>query len=431
MNKGKFIHQVHTIKSVDDLIIILNSLRIEKYGEQCSSITKNLLFYLASNNTPISDLYTVNFIPKKAGGTRKIQVPCKKLKEIQKYIEEVLNALYSPESYVTGFVRGKNIIENAKPHVGHKYLVTWDIRDFFGSLHAKLIKVCLIKEPFNFPDDVANIITNICSVRISEDSNKRILPQGAPTSPILSNIIFAEADKIISDICEKGHSIKCSWYGRRRGGVTYTRYADDMTFSADWDFYHDCRFSWGEIKRDFRYTFRENLSLRPFYYLVGLQLSKKKTRRCKNGQRKVVTGIVVNEKLNVKREFVREIRDLLYIWEKYGYEAAQKRYYIHCRRNSAIKTPNSELLNILVGKINFIKQVKGGNDATFNRLKSKLVQLCTKQNNPQLITILLLTGMKLRGELIDLDLDKGITISIAGLKRTIPINTIKEIIQED
>ena len=81
--------------------------------------------------------------------------------------------------------------------------------------------------------------------------------------------------------------------------------------------------------------------------------------------------------------------------------------------------------------INFIKQVKGGNDATFNRLKSKLVQLCTKQNNPQLITILLLTGMKLRGELIDLDLDKGITISIAGLKRTIPINTIKEIIQED
>lgn len=356
MNKERFIHQAHTIKSVDDLIKILNILRIENYGEQCSPITKNLLLYLASNNTPISDLYTFNFIPKKAGGTRKIQVPCKKLKEIQKYIVEVLNALYSPESYVTGFVRGKNIIENAKPHVGHKYLVTWDIKDFFDSLHAKLIKVCLIKEPFNFPNDVANIVTNICSVRISEDCNKRILPQGAPTSPILSNIIFAEADKIINDICEKGHSIKCSWYGWcAKGGVTYTRYADDMTFSADWDFYYDCRFSWGEIKRDFRYIFRENLNLRPFYYLVGLQLSKNKTRKSKNGQRKVVTGIVVNEKLNVKREFVRDIRDLLYIWEKYGYEAAKKRYYIHCRKYSAIKKPNQELLNILVGRINFIK----------------------------------------------------------------------------
>lgn len=430
MNKGKFIHQVHTIKSVDDLINILNSLRIDKYGEQCSPITKKLLFYLASNKTPISNLYTSNFIPKKAGGTRKIQVPCKKLKEVQKYIVEVLNALYSPQTHITGFVRGKSIIENAKPHVGHNYLVTWDIKDFFDSLHAKLIKVSLIKEPFNFPDDVANIITNICSVRISEDCNKRILPQGAPTSPILSNIIFAEADKIISDICDKGHRIKCSWFGYK-GGVTYTRYADDMTFSADWDFFYDRRFSWYEIKRDFRYTFRENPNLRPFYYLIDLQLSKKKTRKCKNGQRKVVTGIVVNEKLNVKREFVREIRDLLYIWEKYGYEAAKKRYSIHCRKNSTIKRPNSELLNILVGKINFIKQVKGGNDATFNRLKLKLVQLCTKQTTSQLINVLLSTGMKLRGELIDLDLDKGITISIAGLKRTIPINTIKEINQED
>ena len=192
MNKGKFIHQVQTIKSVDDLVKILNSLRIKKYGEQSSPITKNLLFYLASNNTPISDLYTFNFIPKKAGGTRKIQVSCKKLKEIQKYIVEVLSVLYSPESYVTGFVRGKNIIENARPHVGHKYLVTWDIKDFFNSVHAKLIKVSLTKEPFNFSDDVANLITNICSVRISEDSNKRVLPQGAPSSPILSNIIFED-----------------------------------------------------------------------------------------------------------------------------------------------------------------------------------------------------------------------------------------------
>ena len=89
------------------------------------------------------------------------------------------------------------------------------------------------------------------------------------------------------------------------------------------------------------------------------------------------------------------------------------------------------MLNILVGKINFIKQVKGADDAIFNKFKTRLVQLCARQNKPQLVIVILSTGMKLRGELIDLDLDKGITISIAGLTRIIPINIIKEIIQDD
>jgi len=411
------------MKSVDDFVQLLNELRRERYGEQSFPITKALLYYYASIITPINEIYTESYIPKKAGGTRRIQVPCKGLKEIQSYIVEILTSLYTPESYVTGFVRGKSIVDNARPHVNHKYLVSWDIKDFFSSIHAKLVVYSLKSKPYFLPTDVAHLITDLCCIRIGEDSIKRVLPQGAPTSPILSNIVFSVADKLILDFCGNGF---CSTY-RRRGPITYTRYADDMTFSADYDFYYNKRFSWYEMCRVFRRTFREDLSLRHFYYFITLQLNKKKTRKCKSGQRKVVTGVVVNEKLNVKREYVREIRDLLYIWDKYGYDEAKKSYASH-RRNHP--KANCELLNVLVGKINFIKQVKDSNDSVYLRFRSKLKELCTRKGTSQMVSILLNTGLSLKGIMLDLDLDKGVKIQIAGIVKYIPISSIKEIVQD-
>lgn len=414
------------MKSIDDFIKILNELKKERYAQFAFPITKKQLFYFASNEVKIEDLYSENYIPKKSGGTRTIQVPCRGLKEIQEYITEILSTIYEPNDYVTGFVRGKSIIDNAMPHVGHKYLVSWDIKDFFSSIRAKLVKYSLTSEPFNFPDDVANLITNICCIRIAENSNKRILPQGAPSSPILSNIVFAEADKLIEEFCKTG-ARWCKWY--RRGPVTYTRYADDMTFSADYDFYYNNRFSWAEIKRVFRYTFRENLQLRNYYYFTGLRLNKKKTRRCKQGQRKVVTGIVVNEKLNVKKSYVREIRDLLYIWEKYGYNDAQKRFSNHVRNTSHISN-HSELLNVLVGKINFIKQVKGKDDRIYQRFKGKIEELCSIKNSNKVVSVRLKSGLVIKGQLINIDLEKGLVISIAGIKKLVNMNSISEIIEE-
>lgn len=415
------------MKSVEDFIQILNELKKERYAQFAFPITKKQLYYYASNKVKIEDIYTENYIPKKSGGTRKITVPCRGLKEIQQYIAECLNVIYEPDSCITGFVRGKSIIENAAPHIGHKYLVSWDIKDFFSSLHAKLVKLCLVRAPFNFPDDVANLVTNICTIRISENSCKRVLPQGAPTSPILSNIVFGEADKIIKSYCEEktpGYLRFKSYYP-----ITYTRYADDLTFSSDYDFYYNCRFSWFSIKRLFRKRFRENLELRPFYYLLGLRLNKKKTAKCKPGQRKMVTGIVVNEKPNVRRSYVREIRDLLYIWEKYGYNDAQKRFSNHIRKTSHINN-HSELLNVLVGKINFIKQVKGKDDSIYLRFKEKIEELCSIKNSDKVVSVRLKSGLVIKGQLINIDLEKGVVISIAGVKKNIVINSISEIIEE-
>lgn len=415
------------MKSVEDFIQILNELKEERYAQHAFPITKKQLYYYASNKVKIEDLYTENYIPKKSGGTRKIKVPCRGLKEIQQYIAECLNAIYEPDPCIMGFVKGKSIIDNATPHIGHKYLLTWDIKDYFTSLHAKLVKYCLVRAPFNFPDDVANLVTNICTIRISENSYKRILPQGAPTSPILSNIVFSEADKIIKFYC--GERVPFYLRQHRNYPITYTRYADDLTFSSDYDFYYDNRFSWYSIKRLFRKRFRENLDLRPFYYLVELKLNKKKTTKCKPGQRKLVTGIVVNEKLNVRRSYVREIRDLLYIWEKYGYTDAQKRFSNHVKKTSHIST-HSELLNVLVGKINFIKQVKGKDDLTYLRFKEKLEELCSIKNSNKLVTVKLKSGLVIKGQLINIDLEKGLVISIAGIKKLVNINSISEIIEE-
>ena len=416
MEKERFKHNVREMKSVDDFIKVLNGLRYNRYGGKCKPITRNLLFYYASNKVPICDLYTDNFIPKKSGGKRKIQVPCKGLKEIQRYIAEILNVFFTPESCVTGFVRGRNIIDNAKPHIGHKYLLSWDIKDFFSSVYAKLIKYCLVNNPFNFPDEIANLITNICCVRISEDSCKRVLPQGSPASPILSNIVFAVFDRSIISSAE--------YYD-----ITYTRYADDMTFSSDRDFYYNQKFS---MRRLFPFNgeFYDNDQLRPFFYFRRqFRLNRKKTRKCKQGQRKIVTGIVVNEKLNVKREYVREIRNLLFIWERYGYNDAKARYNNHIRKSTPDASP-SELLNVLVGRINFIKQVKGKNDPIFLRFKNKLKYLCSIMNASKAVSIRLKTGLFIKGDLISLDLDKGIELSVAGRKLYVQISAISEITQD-
>lgn len=416
MEKERFKQKVNEMKSIDDFINLLNGLRRNRYGRKSKPITKNLLFYYASNKVPICDLYTDNYIPKKSGGKRKIQVPCSGLKEIQRYIVEILNAIFVPEACVIGFVRGKSIVDNAKPHVGRKYLVAYDLKDFFTSIYAKLVKCCLVNNPFNFTDEIANLITNICSVRIKENSCKRVLPQGSPASPILSNIVFAVFDKYIL-------------HSSTRRGIIYTRYADDLTFSSDKDFYYNRRFSLSSL---FPYNseFYHDTHLRQFFYFTRiLRINKKKTRKCKSGQRKIVTGIVVNEKLNVKRDYVREIRDLLYIWEKYGYNDAKARYNNHIRRSTPDASP-SELLNVLVGRINFIKQVKGKNDPIFLRFKDKLKYLCSIMNASRAVSIRLKTGLFIKGDLISLDLDKGIELSVAGRKLYVQISAISEITQD-
>lgn len=161
-------------------------------------------------------------VPKKNGGKRLISAPNKLLLLIQRRLVKILSYIYLPPKCVHGFVKkinnnsrfNKTIISNAKAHVNQKVILNIDLKDFFPSINSKRIFNLFTKPPFNFNKKVAGLITEIC---IHE--TLRHLPQGAATSPILSNMICLRMDKKLTKLAKEYR-------------IIYTRYADDITFSS-------------------------------------------------------------------------------------------------------------------------------------------------------------------------------------------------------
>ena len=151
----------------------------------------------------------------------------------------------------------------------------------------------------------------------------------------------------------------------KKNGLIYSRYADDITFSSNKHFWNK-----GFIKKLFK-------SIKGHHFTINL---KKVRYQKKDIERQEVTGLVLSgEKVNVPRSYVREIRNLLYIWEKYGINAAQKSQQLfsvtHARRNT-----HADISNVIDGKLNYLKMVKGDNDAVYVKLKARYERLI----NPQL-----------------------------------------------
>ena len=161
-------------------------------------------------------------------------------------------------------------------------------------------------EPFNFPQPVANVLAGLCSMKETrklEDGTMKdfyVLPQGAPTSPIITNMICDKLDRRLAGLAH-------------RFGLHFTRYADDITFSSMHNVYKE--------NSDFR------KELNRIICEQGFTLNEKKTRLQKLGGRQEVTGIIVSNKLNVSQKYVRDIRNILYIWDKYGYNSAYAKFF--------------------------------------------------------------------------------------------------------
>lgn len=217
-------------------------------------------------------------IKKRNGKSRNITEPLPSLKEIQNWILQ--NILYRCEvsDFVKSYTKNRSIKDNARFHKGQKYLLTIDIKDFFGSIHFG--KVFYFFHQLGYTTDVANLIANLCTFR-------RSLPQGAPTSPALSNLVTVRLDHRIASFSLK-HKIR------------YTRYSDDLAFSGDFDI--------GKLS-----TFVERVLNSDGYYV-----NKDKTRLMKKHTRQIVTGIVVNEKMQAPRTVRSKIRQELYYIEKFG-----------------------------------------------------------------------------------------------------------------
>ena len=218
---------------------------------------------------------------KKNGGTRTITAPDRTLVMIQRRILHFILDKMNPSSYATAYHSGSTLYDNAKPHVGKKYILKLDITDFFGSITFRQV----LSSAFNskvYNKQIGYLLTEFCTLNDA-------LPQGAPTSPAISNLVMKQFDENIGSWC-KAHK------------VSYTRYCDDMTFSAD------------------EPLFNVYIKVRKMLREMGFSLNEEKTRFVSSGRRQTVTGLTVNEKVSVPREYKREIRQIMHYVEKYGFD---------------------------------------------------------------------------------------------------------------
>ena len=209
--------------------------------------------------------YTYYKISKGNGKFRHINAPSDALKEYQ---SNLLMKLYEilPHDSNHGFIPGRSIVTNATPHVGKEFVLSMDIKDFFPNTTTEKVE-----EIFNrfFPQFKGDM--DICLYRGH-------IPQGAPTSPYIANFALYDFDITLSQYCEKHQA-------------NYTRYADDITISFE------------EIDIKTLLTF-VNTELAKYKY----RLSFKKTHLMHRSRRQKVTGIIVNEKLNIPREIRNQLR---------------------------------------------------------------------------------------------------------------------------
>jgi RNA-directed DNA polymerase len=156
--------------------------------------------------------YTTFEIKKKSGGTRTIRAPISALKILQGKLAYVLALVYQPKSGAHGFITGRSIVTNAQRHAKAKFVLNLDLKDFFPSINFGRVRGMLMAVPYNLESNAATILAQLCCV-------ENALPQGAPTSPVVSNMICARLDSQLRSLAKKHHCV-C------------TRYADDITFST-------------------------------------------------------------------------------------------------------------------------------------------------------------------------------------------------------
>ena len=218
-------------------------------------------------------------------------------------------------SYAKGFVKGKDLKSNARFHRSQKVLVNLDIKDFFPSI--SIYDVCNIFYEMGYSKKLSMFLSHLCCYH-------ECLPQGAPTSPYLSNLMMRSFDNEITELIQTYK-------------IRYTRYADDITVSGDF-----------EPSTIIHYI---NKTL----YKYGFRLNKNKTRVCRKNARQEVTGIVVNSYMQASKERRKKIRQEVYYIKKYGLES----------HLSHTKETRAHYLNNLLGRIGYVLYVNPKDNEMF------------------------------------------------------------------
>ena len=299
----------------------------------------NVLYY-----KHVENYYHSFVIPKKSGEPRKINAPTGILKVIQKKLS---NRLYAYRDYICeengiklnithAFERKKGIITNASIHKNKRYIINIDLKDFFDSFHFGRVKGYFLKnEHFKLPLEVATVLAQLTCYNGK-------LPQGAPTSPIITNLICNVMDYKLLALSKKYH-------------LDYTRYADDLTFSTNDK----------NIIKEYDKFYN---SLNEIVLRNGFEINPNKTRLTFRDSRQSVTGLIVNKKVNVDRRYYKNVRAMAYSLYTTG------KFYIDGEEGSITQ---------LEGKFSFINEIERYNNRIDGLTQKKFFKLSAKEKELQ------------------------------------------------
>lgn len=309
---------------------------------QAIGISVSLLRWLAFHSDAPTRVHYVSFdVPKKNGGLRRLSVPHRKLAEAQHWVlTNILNLLPVPQS-AHGFIAQHSVLTNAEPHVAATVVVNVDLKDFFPTITFPRVEGMFRR--LGYSPAVASILALLCTecprqtLRFGDSiyhaaTGPRALPQGACTSPAISNQIAAKLDRRMSAMANKL-------------GWRYTRYADDLTWSTT----GDLNPSVGYVLSRVRHLVKDE----------GFELNHAKTRVQRRSQQQSVTGVVVNDRMSVPRQTIRRIRAILHNAKHTGLDAQNRDGHPHFR-------------DWLMGMIGWIQMV---NPEQGRKLRSELTAL--------------------------------------------------------
>jgi len=283
----------------NDLPIIYNLTHFSKL----TGVKKNYIIQSAVVSKHSSAYYRTFDVKKKRGGIRTINEPLPNLKMIQYWILNSILSKIEISPYAKAYLKGRDLKQNLRFHKNKKKVLNLDIENFFTNIKFHGVQKIFLDKGYS--TTLSKYMAKICCLGDH-------LPQGAPTSPYLSNIFMLDFDNKISE------------YTKQRK-INYTRYADDMTFSGEFDEAEIVEFVSKELMNK------------------GLSLHPDKKKLMLNTQRQIVTGVVVNEKIQLSKEQRKNLRQEYYYIKKYGLEN-------HLAKRKIAK---SSYIDYLIGKINF------------------------------------------------------------------------------
>jgi RNA-directed DNA polymerase len=301
---------------------------------------------------PESQRYRAFEIPKRSGGMRLIHAPLGILRDAQTRLAPILAAHYDAHPGAHGFIKTRSILSNAQLHTGQRLVLNVDLKDFFPTINFGRVRGLFMAAPFRVGPGAAAVLAQICTHRNG-------LPQGAPTSPVLSNFIATSLDRRLTRLAKENNA-------------RYSRYADDITFSCNQPTMPPAL----AYSASGEAGVRVGDALERAIEASGFAVNPAKVRLQTRHQRQSVTGLNVNAKANVDRRRIRQLRAMLHAWEKFGIHKAATEHFLKYR--GLMKPPENParaFRNMVYGQLSFVKMVRGADDPVFLNMTAKLIQL--------------------------------------------------------